>query len=152
MKRSSLILLLTIVALVLLVAGFFAPLFTMSKFFIFNNTVSLYSVLYDLWDEHYFGLFIIIMSFSVLFPMIKIVMMFYLQMAPSASRQRHKKLINVLELVGKWSMLDVFVVAILLVAIKLGPMADVTVHYGVYVFSSAIIIMMLVSRYICKAR
>jgi len=152
MKRSSLILILTIVALVLLVTGFFAPLFTMSKFFIFNNTVSLYSVLFDLWDEHYFGLFIIIMSFSVLFPMIKIVMMFYLQMAPSASRHRHKKLINVLELVGKWSMLDVFVVAILLVAIKLGPMADVTVHYGVYVFSSAIIIMMLVSRYICKAR
>ena len=152
MKKSSLLFLITLAALGLLVTGFFAPLFTMSKFFIFNNTVSLYTVLYDLWVERYFGLFIIIMSFSVVFPMIKIMMMFYLQLSSSASRHRHKKLINILELVGKWSMLDVFVVAVLLVSIKLGPMADVTVHYGVYVFSAAIIIMMVVSRYLCKGR
>lgn len=152
MKRSKLLLLLTVVALALLITGFFVPLFTMSKFFIFNNTVSLYSVLYDLWAESYYGLFVLIFLFSVVLPVIKIAMMFYLQLTSSELRSHHKKLIGVLEVIGKWSMLDVFVVAVMLVSIKLGPVADITVHYGVYVFSAAIITMMLISRFISSKK
>jgi paraquat-inducible protein A len=45
---------------------------------------------------------------------------------------------------GRWSMLDVFVVALLIVTVKLGPIADVQVHFGLFAFCSA----MLVTSYV----
>lgn len=123
----------------------FAPLFTLSKFYIFNNTVSLVSALGDLLRERQFVLFLVIFLFSVMFPVIKIALLFYLQFSSRISQSRHKKLITGLDIAGKWSMLDVFVVALLLVAIKLGPLAEVTVHYGIYLFALAIVLMMLIS-------
>jgi len=141
-----------LLVLVLFIFACYAPLFTLSKFYIFNNTVSLASALGDLWREHQYALFLLIFIFSVMFPLIKVGLLFYLQFSSGISQSRHKKLITGLDVAGKWSMLDVFVVALLLVAIKLGPLADVTVHYGVYLFSSAIILMMLMSPMVTKRR
>jgi paraquat-inducible protein A len=44
---------------------------------------------------------------------------------------------------GKWSMLDVFVVALLLVIVKLGVLATVQVHYGIYMYALAGLLIML---------
>jgi len=139
-----------LLATVLFIAGCFSPLFTLSKFFIFNNTVSLFSAMQSLWLEHYYALFLLLMSFSVALPLIKLCLLFYLNHTSRISQGKHKKLIAVLELIGKWSMLDVFVVAVILVAVKLGPMANVAVHYGVYLFSAAVLLMMLLSRFISR--
>ncbi|NOY67426.1 MAG: paraquat-inducible protein A [Gammaproteobacteria bacterium] len=144
-NKKRLISTLLVTAFILFVVACFSPLFTLSKFFIFNNTVSLFSALAELWNEHYYTLFMVLFLFSVFFPLVKVVLMFYLQLSTRVSQQRHKKLIVFLELVGKWSMLDVFVVAILLVTIKLGPMANVEVHYGLYVFLVSILMMMFTS-------
>jgi len=133
-------------ALAVFIYACFAPLFTLSKFFIFSNTVSLVSALGDLWNENHLALFLVILTFSVFFPLVKISLLFYLQFSSRISRARHTRLIHILDVVGKWSMLDVFVVAVMLVTIKLGPMADVTVHYGVYLFAAAILLMMLLSH------
>lgn len=140
--------LLLLAALVVFVYACFAPLFTLSKFYIFDSTISLVSALGELWLEQQFALFALIFIFSVIFPLVKISLMFYLQFSTRVSQSRHEALIRVLDVVGKWSMLDVFVVAVMLVAIKLGPLANVTVHYGVYLFAMAIIMMMLLSRFV----
>lgn len=137
---------LSMLALAVFIYACFAPLFTLSKFFIFSNTVSLVSALGDLWNENHLALFLVILTFSVFFPLVKISLLFYLQFSSRISRARHTRLIHILDVVGKWSMLDVFVVAVMLVTIKLGPMADVTVHYGVYLFAAAILLMMLLSH------
>jgi len=144
--KKWLILLLILSTLIVFVAGCLAPLFTLSKFFIFNNTVSLFTALQELWGEGYVILFLVLFSFSIFLPLVKIVLLFYLQLSTKVSQQSHKKIIGFLELVGKWSMLDVFVVAILLVTIKLGPMANVQVHFGLYLFLASIILMMLLSH------
>ena len=46
---------------------------------------------------------------------------------------------------GKWSMLDVFVVAILVVSVKLGAIASVEMRYGLYAFAAAVILKMYVT-------
>ena len=53
-----------------------------------------------------------------------------------------------LGLLGKWSMLDVFIVAIMIVLVKLGPLARVEPRSGVYVFAAAIGMSMLTTMYI----
>lgn len=57
----------------------------------------------------------------------------------------HERFLYVLETWGKWSMLDVFVVALLFVSVKLGSLANVTVHEGLYWFGGAVIVIQLLS-------
>ena len=40
---------------------------------------------------------------------------------------------------GKWSMLDVFVVAIIIVIVKLDPLAKTQAQIGVYIYAAAIL-------------
>ena len=40
---------------------------------------------------------------------------------------------------GKWSMLDVLVVAILVSTVKLGSMANIEVHIGLYIFAMGVL-------------
>ena len=45
-------------------------------------------------------------------------------------------------------MLEVFVVALLLVSVKLGALLNVQVHYGVYAFATSVLLTMGVSYWI----
>jgi paraquat-inducible protein A len=47
---------------------------------------------------------------------------------------------------GRWGMLDVFVVAVLLVTVKLGAIASVKVHPGLYYFGAAVLLMMIITH------
>lgn len=47
---------------------------------------------------------------------------------------------------GRWAMLDVMVVAVLIVAVKLGAIVSVEIHYGLFVFGAAVLLIMLVTR------
>ncbi len=62
--------------------------------------------------------------------------------------ERRAAWLHWLGILGKWSMLDVFVVAILIVLVKLGPVARVEPRVGVYVFCAAIACSMLTTMYI----
>jgi paraquat-inducible protein A len=42
-------------------------------------------------------------------------------------------------------MLDVFVVAVLVVAVKLGAIADVEMRYGLYAFAGSVLLTMLIT-------
>jgi hypothetical protein len=41
---------------------------------------------------------------------------------------------------GKWSMLEVFVAALLITALKLGPVVEVTLHYGAYLLAASVLL------------
>ncbi len=47
-------------------------------------------------------------------------------------------------------MLDVFVVAILVVTVKLGAVANVEMHYGLYFFAAAVLLTMFITARIVK--
>tara|TARA_A100001015_G_scaffold30329_1_gene33774 strand:+ start:1430 stop:1945 length:516 start_codon:yes stop_codon:yes gene_type:complete len=136
--QGSFLLLEVVVAIVTFCIGVFAPFLTLKEFFFFNNTVSLYSSLLQLFKEDEFFLFTIITVFSVLFPLIKLILILFSIFFLSTNRG-HRLLIP-MERIGKWSMLDVFVVAIIVASIKFGNMASVQVHYGVYAFAISVIL------------
>ena len=45
-------------------------------------------------------------------------------------------------------MLDVFVVAVLVVAVKLGAIADVEMRYGLYAFATSVLLTMFITAQI----
>jgi paraquat-inducible protein A len=49
---------------------------------------------------------------------------------------------------SKWSMLDVFVVALLVVSVKLGSLAQAHVELGIYAFAASVVLTMLLAAWI----
>jgi len=140
---------LIIIALLLLI-GLFSPIMTLEKFYFFNNTISIASGLIELIYEGQLLLFVIIVLFSVILPLLKLFLLNLLLSPTIDSTEHFKKYLNWMHQYGKWSMLDVFVVAILLASIKLGAVANVELHYGLYFFSTAILLTMLVTARVVK--
>lgn len=140
--------LLLLLALGLLGYGLVTPILTLEKFYFFANTVSLWSALEQLAAQAEWGLFVLIGAFSVAFPLLKILMLMLIWNIEAASGERHRRHLKWLAEYSKWSMLDVFVVALLVVSVKLGALAEARVEHGIYAFAASVVLSMLVSNWI----
>jgi paraquat-inducible protein A len=136
---------------ILLAAGIFSPMMTLSKFIWIENRFSLFDGTVQLFRDGQYLLFIILLSFSILLPVIKLVFLFRFWTEDSATREQLKRFMEWLSHYGKWSMLDVFVVALLVVIVKLGVMATVEVHYGIYLYALAGILIMITTTLVTGA-
>ena len=87
---------------------------------------------------------IVIGGFSILLPAVKLALALYLWFHAEAGSASLRRALGLLEAAGRWSMLDVFIIALLVVAIRTSLIDDVTVHPGVYVFTAAIVLSLLV--------
>ena len=137
-------------ALACLVIGVTAPLLTLEKMYFFENTVSLLSTINELYLQKEWFLFLIIAVFSLCIPVLKITSLLLILNLSYAKNSLLDRALHIIETVGKWSMLDVFVVALLLVSVKLGVLAKVEVHYGLYAFASSVLLTMGLSYWIYK--
>ena len=133
------------VTLVTFGMGIFSPLMTVSKhvtkWYITlvdeKNTVSLVSGLQGLVREGHWGIFSLLFSFSIVFPVTKLILCLLMWSVPMRISTRHS-ISNILYHAGKWSMLDVFVVGILVVAVKLRDLVEVQLHSGVFWFAASV--------------
>ncbi|PWQ99094.1 paraquat-inducible protein A [Leucothrix pacifica] len=135
-------------SLVALVIGVTAPLLTLQKLYFIENSISLISTIQVLYRDQEWLLFSIISVFSLCVPVIKIVSLLLITNVEYRPGSLLDKSLSLIETLGKWSMLDVFVVALLLVSVKLGALAKVEVHYGLYVFAFSVILTMALSFWI----
>ena len=135
------ILILIIASAVLLFIGLHRPVLTVHKLWE-KNTFSIISGTINLWNDKSYFLSFIIFFFSVIFPIIKLVTLFVIWFVRLRNHQR-KWLLHGLSFLGKWSMLDVFVTAIIIVSIKLGVMASAKAEIGIYYFGTSILLAIL---------
>lgn len=147
LTKQQVINLALIIALGCFITGIYLPVFTLTKLLVFNNTVSILSGLWQLYAEGQYLIFVLIFSFSILLPIAKLTI---LAVAWNSHRHRHHKKIMWLEKIGRWSMLDVFVVALLIVTVKLGVLASVVIHSGLYYFTASVLLMMIVTSIVIK--
>lgn len=132
---------------VLLSIGMVLPMFSFNKFYIFNDVFSLLGGVIFLLQEGEYFLFLILFSFSIALPLYKMILSFLLVSDRIKDSERKIKVVNRLAMIGKWSMADVFVIAILVATVKLGMIATIEVHAGLFVFGAGVITsMLLVNR------
>ena len=124
----------------MLIVGITAPMFTFSQFYFFNDTFSLLGGIFHLWEQGEVLLFVLLFCFSLVMPALKMTALLYAINSPGA---RQRQWLSRIAWLGKWSMLDVMVVAILAVTIKLGIVVDVRIHSGLYIFAIAVLLSML---------
>lgn len=132
--------------------GIIWPLMTIEKKIIIpfkGDTVSLVSGIVKLFYNGDVLLFLILFAFSIAFPVGKLIVLFRLWHHPYA-KDRSGQLAHRLAVFGKWSMLDVIVVGLLVVIVKIEGMVSVEVHAGVYFFATSVILTMLTTAWIGK--
>ena len=144
-RNTPLLIALLLLATALLVAGLILPMMTITKLVFFSNSFSVLMGIYELLLEGQILLFVLVAAFSVVLPIVKIAVLFRLLINPTAHSAQVSKLLHLMHEYGRWAMLDVMVVAILIVTVKLGAIASIEVHSGLYVFGLAVMLIMYIT-------
>ncbi len=94
------------------------------------------------WQDHDYPVAIIIFTASILIPIVKIISIIALCLAARFGwRPRGMtRLYRITEFVGRWSMVDVFVVAILVAVVQLG--STMSIHAGAAAVSFAVVVIL----------
>lgn len=132
-------------AAILLGVGICAPVLTIEQFILIRHDFSVLSGIWQLLLQGQYLLFVLILGFSVVLPILKLLVLLRLTGAAIHHDSRLPRYLSLMHSYGRWSMLDVFVVAILVVAVKLGAIADVTVHYGLYAFAGSVLLTLYIT-------
>lgn len=131
------------VALLALPFGLLLPTVTLSKGGgISESTFSVVTGILDLARSGNLLLALVIFVFSFLFPIVKLTALWMIWFRKMDPDSRERALHN-LKVFGKWSMLDVFVVAVFVGAVQFGFLASASPRFGLYLFSGAVILSML---------
>lgn len=116
------------------------------KFIFFDNEFSLLSSVGELASEptgQNLFLLVIIVTFTFIFPIAKLITMF-LQIK-NHGKNWQNRMTRFVEAVGHFSMLDVFIIALMVLLLKLRVLVDVIIYAGFYWFTAAIVGSILLS-------
>ena len=132
------------VTAVLLFAGYALPVMAVEKFALWQDDYSLLAGTWAIYKGGDLFIALIIFFFSIIFPAAKLLLLalvWYLPVRPA----RRDRALRWMHHLGRWSMLDVFVVAILLVMSKASFLVAVQPRIGVYLFTGAIVLSMILT-------
>lgn len=130
-------------AAALLVAGLFIPAISITYLFVFEDSYSLFEGVIDYFSAGALGAYLIgvvCLTFTVAFPTAKILLglaLFYL-IDPRSEAAR--PVLAGFAALAKWSMLDVFIVAIMVVAVDARLYTTADLRFGIVLFAAAIVV------------
>ncbi|MDA0701883.1 MAG: paraquat-inducible protein A [Proteobacteria bacterium] len=139
-----------VIGLMLILAGWLLPFMSVTTFFVFSGEISILDAMTQLIEAGEYALSAIVVLFTVVFPIGKFGLALYLWAAAPPGGQASARRAEWLDDIGRWSMLDVFLAALLVVSIKATGMAGVAVHPGVYFFAAGVVLSMLLVRRLAR--
>ena len=128
----------------------FIPFFHVTKFWVFNSGVSVVGGIITLFQESEYFLFAVLTLFTLVFPSAKLGLLALIWLERAHDLARIRRLHGWVESLGKWSMLDVFVVAILIVAMKSAAVAEIHIGAGLYLFTFSVVATQLASVWVAR--
>ena len=132
------------------IAGIFSPFTAVTKLWLFENQVSVFQGLIVLWRSDELFLFLILFVFTICFPFVKINAMLSLWIWPQLDAERARRWYHFVSNIGKWSMLDVFIMAILVLTVKSTGVANIKVGVGFFLFFLSVMLTQLSSLWTGK--
>lgn len=139
------IVLMLVASLGFFIAGIFLPFTAVTKLWLFENQISVFRGLVVLWHAGELFLFLILFVFTILFPFVKINSMILLWLWPRLARDQAQNMYHFVSNLGKWSMLDVFVLAILVLTVKSSGVANIQVGSGFFLFFISVMLTQITS-------
>ncbi len=125
---------LLIFSLIALALGLILPVIRVDKFFIFTDRVSIWDGIILLFSGGEYFIAIVVSVFSVILPLIKLEQAYRLWRRIDVHSDRFDQRIRWLGWLSKWSMVDVFVIALIVFSVKASAIANATTEPGLYFF------------------
>ncbi len=141
--RRFLLSLAIIGASISLALGVSLPSIKLTKFYFFSTEYSLITTVQTLVQRNQIFLGSLVFVFSILLPVFKILYLVILTTMTTEALMRQYGRLRALEWIGKWSMHDVLVLALMIFFIKSQGIYDATSLSGVYFFTLAVVFMIL---------
>tara|TARA_B110001454_G_scaffold124375_1_gene116047 strand:+ start:30763 stop:31338 length:576 start_codon:yes stop_codon:yes gene_type:complete len=112
-----------------------------------RNSSTIWGGIMSLVDDGSWPIALIVFLASLVIPILKLLALFYLALtAENGSHPKFKtRLYHIIEAIGRWSMLDIFLLAVLVAIVKLGRWTTVEPEPGSYMFAMVVIFTMLAS-------
>ena len=148
-RQAPVILLLFLIAAGALTEGLRLPAITITQAGLFDSQYSILAGLADLAKERRYAVFALILLFSVLLPYVKLLLLAWLFFSVGPA-ERRKRLLGCLAAVGKWSLLDVLVVALIVFSLRGGFFVSSRLEPGLYLFAGAVILSMALTGWIAR--
>ena len=130
---------LLILSLVLLAAGLALPALSVGNI-LYRSHYSILQGTWAFWQSGKYFLFVAVGAFSVLLPSAKILLCAFVWFAVPRGDANAAKLVRLLCLVSKWSMLDVFIIALTVLVLEGSLIGSADIHIGIVAFASAVLL------------
>ncbi|CAD6551580.1 Intermembrane transport protein PqiA [Paraburkholderia kirstenboschensis] len=134
-----------IAAMVLYIPANMLPVMNTSSLFGSEKDTILSGVVY-LWTSGSWPLAIVVFIASIAVPMLKIIAIMFLvistQRRSSAMLQQRTRIYRVVELVGRWSMLDIYVITILVALVQFNALATIQAGPAAVAFGAVVVLTM----------
>lgn len=114
-----------------------------------RNSSTILSGIESLMEQKSYAIAVVVFLASLLIPIMKLLLLFYLSL--TGGNGHHSKfkmrIYHFIEAIGRWSMLDIFLLAILVAMVKLGHWTTVQPEMGAAMFALVVVFTMMASAY-----
>ncbi len=115
-----------------------------------TRTDTIFSGTVELWRQELWAIAAIVFVASIVIPVLKLAGLSWLLVEAHRGRvrdpQRATRLYGALDFIGRWSMLDVFLVAFLAGLVRFGVFSNVEPGYGIVAFALAVVLTALATH------
>lgn len=132
-------------ALISFVLGISLPVMSIRQFYLFEDQFSIMTAIGLLFSDGQGWLAVLIALFSLGLPVFKLWMLLTGIRQLKRDGRVTSRCLQWIHRYGRWSMLDVFIVAVLVVGIKLSAMVSISLHPGLMAFALSLLLMMLLT-------
>jgi paraquat-inducible protein A len=141
--RNVVLSLLIILATVFFALGVTLPVIRFTTVYVWTNEHSIATIIYALYQNQEYFLCAVVFAFSVLFPFLKLFYLLTLVTSPDLPYEFRQRSFSMMEWLGRYSMTDVMVLALLIFYVNSSGYTEADVQPGVYFFAASVIMTML---------
>ncbi len=115
-----------------------------------DRTDTILSGAVELWTSGLWAIAIIVFLASIVIPVLKLVGLGWLlvrsRKGPPSDSRRLTKVYSIIDFIGRWSMLDVFLAGLLAGLVRFGELANVEPRSGIVAFALAVVLTVLANQ------
>ena len=131
-----------ILATVFFVLGTILPVIKFTTVYVWTREHSIASIIYALYQNQEYFLCLVLFIFSILFPFLKLFYLMTLVASPDIPHEFRVRSVSTMEWLGRYSMTDVMVLALMIFYINSSGYTEAIVQPGVYYFAASALMTM----------
>lgn len=116
------------------------PAVSVTRFVLFGETYSIIDGILGFWSDGRYDLFVLVFLFSVMLPLGKVAVGVWAWLAAADPGSLPDRVLRAAAWISRWSMLDVCIVALLVVALEGSLLTTADIHAGLVLFAAGVVV------------